>query len=114
LSRASKAYARQARATRPHRSKGRAYLTELDTADRQEPAVAKVRGERLQNKIAALKAQMKALKEIEIHLNDTPDKQISLTDADARSMKTRGTGIVGYNVQTAESRAKLQAKRSPH
>ena len=31
----------------------------------------------------------------------TPDKQISLTDPDARSMKTRGTGIVGYNVQTA-------------
>ena len=68
------------------------YLTELDTADRQEPAVAKVRGERLQDKIAALKEQMKALKEIEIRLNDTPDKQISLTDADARSMKTRGTG----------------------
>ena len=44
---------------------------------------------------------MKALKEIEIRLNDTPDKQISLTDPDARSMKTRGTGIVGYNVQTA-------------
>lgn len=30
-----------------------------------------------------------------------PDKQLSLTDPDARSMKTRGTGIVGYNVQTA-------------
>ena len=30
------------------------YLTELDTADRQEPAVAKVRGERLQDTIAAL------------------------------------------------------------
>ncbi|MER2511600.1 MAG: IS1182 family transposase [Nitrosomonas ureae] len=77
------------------------YLTELDTADRQEPAVAKVRGERLQDKIAVLKEQMKALKEIEIRLNDTPDKQISLTDPDARSMKTRGTGIVGYNIQTA-------------
>ena len=77
------------------------YLAELDTADRQEPAVAKVRGERLQDKIAALKEQMKALKEIEVRLNDTPDKQISLTDPDARSMKTRGTGIVGYNVQTA-------------
>lgn len=77
------------------------YLTELDTADRQEPAVAKIRGERLQDKIAVLKEQMKALKEIEIRLNDTPDKQISLTDPDARSMKTRGTGIVGYNVQTA-------------
>ena len=31
----------------------------------------------------------------------TPDKQLSLTDPDARSMKTRGTGIVGYNVQSA-------------
>ena len=77
------------------------YLTELDTADRQEPVIAKIRGERLQDKIAVLKEQMKALKEIEIRLNDTPDKQISLTDPDARSMKTRGTGIVGYNIQTA-------------
>ncbi len=33
----------------------------------------------------------------------TPDKQISLTDADARSMATsgRGSGMVGYNVQAA-------------
>jgi hypothetical protein len=31
----------------------------------------------------------------------TPDKQISLTDPDARSMKSRGTGIIGYNVQIA-------------
>jgi transposase len=77
------------------------YLIDLDTADRQEPVIAKIRSERLQDKIAVLKEQMKALKEIEIHLNDTPDKQISLTDPDARSMKTRGTGIVGYNVQTA-------------
>ena len=44
---------------------------------------------------------MAALKEIEVVLNETPDKQISLTDPDARSMKTRGNGIVGYNVQTA-------------
>jgi transposase len=77
------------------------YLNDLDTADRQEPTVAKVRTERLQDKIAALKEQMKALKEIEVQLEATPDKQISLTDPDARSMKTRGTGIVGYNVQTA-------------
>ncbi|OAI00279.1 IS1182 family transposase [Methylomonas methanica] len=77
------------------------YLTEMDTADRQEPSVAQVKTERLQDKIAALKAQMKALKDIEVQLNQTPDKQISLTDPDARSMKTRGTGIVGYNVQTA-------------
>jgi len=77
------------------------YLTALDTADRQEPVVAKAKSERLQDKIAALKEQMKVLKDIEVELNKTPDKQISLTDPDARSMKTRGTGIVGYNVQTA-------------
>jgi transposase len=74
------------------------YLVALDTADRQEPAVAHARSERLQDKIAALKAQMTGLKDIEVQLNETPDKQISLTDPDARSMKTRGTGIVGYNV----------------
>lgn len=77
------------------------YLTALDTADRQEPEAAKVKAVRLNEKIAALKAQMKALKEVQIQLEATPDKQISLTDPDARSMKTRGTGIVGYNVQTA-------------
>jgi transposase len=77
------------------------YLAALDTADRQEPAVAQAQAARLQDKIAALKAQMQALKEIEVRLNETADKQISLTDPDARSMKTRGTGVVGYNVQAA-------------
>jgi transposase len=77
------------------------YLTALDTADRQEPEVAQLRTVRLQDKIAALKKQMQALKEIETQLKDAPDGQISLTDPDSRSMKTRGTGMVGYNVQTA-------------
>jgi transposase len=77
------------------------YLTALDTADRQEPSVAQAKTESLQDKIAALKAQMKALKDIEVQLNQTPNKQISLTDPDARSMKMRGAGIVGYNAQTA-------------
>jgi transposase len=63
--------------------------------------VAQARTERLQDKIAALKVQMQKLKEVEVQLNETPDKQISLPDPDARSMKTRGTGIVGYDVQTA-------------
>lgn len=77
------------------------YLAALDSADLQEPAIAQARTERLQDKIAALKEQMKQLKDIEIQLNEAPDKQISLADPDARSMKTRGEGIVGYNVQTA-------------
>jgi transposase/DNA-binding transcriptional MerR regulator len=76
------------------------YLTALDTADRQEPEVKQLRTARLQEKIAGLKEQMQALKEIEVRLKDAPDGQISLTDPDSRSMKTRGTGMVGYNVQT--------------
>jgi hypothetical protein len=77
------------------------YLVEMDSADRQEPAVAQAKKERLQDKITTLKARMKELEAIGAQLENTPDKQISLTDPDARSMKTRGTGIVGYNVQTA-------------
>ena len=34
-------------------------------------------------------------------MHEAPGQQISLTDPDARSMKSRGAGIVGYNVQTA-------------
>jgi len=76
------------------------YLAELDTADRQEPAAAQSRSVRLNDKIAALKSQMATLKEIEARLEETGETQISLTDPDARSMMTRGSGIVGYNVQT--------------
>jgi transposase len=76
-------------------------LSALDSADRQEPNAAQAKSARLHEKIAALKEQMQHLKEVEIQLEATLDKQISLTDPDARSMKTRGTGIVGYNVQTA-------------
>ena len=77
------------------------YLIEMDTADRQEPVIAEAKTTRLKDKIVALKEQMKKLKVIEAELNEAPDQQISLTDPDARSMKTRGTGLVGYNVQTA-------------
>jgi len=77
------------------------YLTELDSADRQEPAARQAKTVRLNDKIAALKNQMATLKEIEAKLQETGETQISLTDPDARSMMTRGSGIVGYNVQTA-------------
>src|ERR1035437_2389735 len=46
------------------------YLTDLDTADRQEPVIAKAKTERLQDKIAALKKQMQEMKEIEAQLNE--------------------------------------------
>lgn len=80
------------------------YLAALETADRQEQSdfmAAKI--QRLKDKIALLKEHMTQLDTIEETLNKTPDKQLSLTDPDARSMAThgRGTGLVGYNVQTA-------------
>ena len=39
------------------------YLAELDTTDRQEPAVRQARSARLNDKISAMKLQMAALKE---------------------------------------------------
>jgi len=77
------------------------YLVDMDTADRAEPEIAAVKTSRLRDKIAALKQQMQQLKELEVRMLAAPDQQISLTDPDARSMNTRGSGIVGYNVQTA-------------
>jgi transposase len=79
------------------------YLSQLDTADRHEGAVAQAKVGRLKDKIVILKKQMQGLKAMELRLREAPDEQISLTDPDARSMATsgRGTGIVGYNVQTA-------------
>ena len=77
------------------------YLTALDTADRADPEVADLKKGRLQDKIAALKEQMQRLKALEARMLASPDQQLSLTDPDARSMKSRDGGIVGYNVQTA-------------
>ena len=79
------------------------YLAAMDSADRATPVVAEAKAERLKEKIETLKKQMQKLKDIEAQLHESPDQQISLTDPDARSMATsgRGTGTVGYNVQTA-------------
>ncbi len=77
------------------------YLNELDSTDRLEPSLAEARVPRLQDKITALKQQLAELEHHEARMLEAPDQQHSLTDPDARSMKTRGTGIVGYNVQVA-------------
>ena len=79
------------------------YLTELDRADRDSSLVLPTRVERLKQKLETIDAQLCKLKQIEQVLEQAPDGQVSLTDPDARSMATsgRGTGIVGYNVQTA-------------
>ena len=79
------------------------YLTALDRADREESDLTEARTDRIQEKIAGLRRLMQALKAMEREVQAAPDKQVSLTDPDARSMATsgRGTGVVGYNVQTA-------------
>jgi transposase len=80
------------------------YLSQLDTADRQEPTEAlAAKTERLKEKLAKLKEEMAKLAAIEQQMLAAPAQQISLTDPDARSMATsgRGSGVVGYNVQVA-------------
>jgi transposase len=75
------------------------YLARLDEADRVEPAADDAKT--LQEKVAKLREEMARLKKLEARMLEAPDKQLSLTDPDARSMKSRGTGVVGYNVQSA-------------
>ena len=77
------------------------YFEQLEQADREESSLAEDKTARLGDKIALLKEEMRRLKKLEVRMLAAPDQQISLTDPDARSMKSRGNGIVGYNVQTA-------------
>jgi transposase len=80
------------------------YLSQLDTADRQEPSEAlAAKTAHLKEKLAKLAGEMQRLKALEKEMLASPDQQISLTDPDSRSMATsgRGSGVVGYNVQIA-------------
>ena len=80
------------------------YLSQLDSADRQEPSEAlAAKTTRLKEKLVKLAEEMRRLDGIEAQMLSTPDQQISLTDPDSRSMATsgRGSGVVGYNVQVA-------------
>ncbi len=79
------------------------YLGEIASADRREGEGMRTKTERLENKIAALKEEIQALKKLEVRMLAAPDQQLSQTDPDARAMATAGRGkaIVGYNVQAA-------------
>jgi transposase len=79
------------------------YLAALDRADREESDVTEAKTPRIKDKITGLRRQMQALRQMQQTVQDAPDHQVSLTDPDARSMATsgRGSGMVGYNVQTA-------------
>src|SRR5216684_4096597 len=85
------------------------YMSRLDTADRrtaagEDPSEAVLLTKtRLKEKLAKLEEEVKRLAAIETALLASPDKQVSLTDPDCRSMATsgRGSGMVAYNVQSA-------------
>jgi len=79
------------------------YLSAMEAADRQESEIAQAKSLRLKDKIAALREQMQQFRAMEQVVRAAPDRQVSLTDPDSRSMATsgKGTGIVGYNVQAA-------------
>ena len=71
-------------------------LTEYDATELDDD-----KGPVLEKKITQLREEMARLKKFEVRMLEAPDQQLSLTDPDARSMNSRGTGIVGYNVQSA-------------
>ncbi|SAL06635.1 transposase IS4 family protein [Caballeronia calidae] len=79
------------------------YLDAIESADRTSPTGFDVKTVRLHEKIARLCQQMRELEQIRKQLKTQPDKQLSLTDPDSRSMTSGGkrTGTVGYNVQVA-------------
>lgn len=73
------------------------YLGQLAQADQSVPSEDRATEE----KITALKQEMARLKKLEVQMQQACDQQLSLTDPDARAMHSRGSGIVGYNVQAA-------------
>ena len=77
------------------------YFYRLDKMDQKTDEVVAIQAPVLKEKIASLKEALAQLDPLEAQLNETENKNISLTDPEARSLRTRGTGIVGYNVQTA-------------
>jgi transposase len=79
------------------------YLGQLDRMDRRETPRQPRQRVRLQQRLAALRAEMSRLEGLKARLEAAPEGQVSLTDPDARSMASqgKGTGTVGYNVQVA-------------
>ncbi len=83
------------------------YLTALERVDRQAgdggDDFAESKTTHLKEKIEKLRKRIERLHEMDKQVEAAPDKQVSLTDPDARAMATAGNGtnVVGYNVQIA-------------
>jgi len=75
------------------------YFALLEKGDQKETPITQEKKQSYQDRIVALREEMTRLKKIEGLVESAPDKQVSMTDPDSRAMKSRGAGIVGYNVQ---------------
>ena len=75
------------------------YMEELDAFDRKEER--KLSKDELQHKLEVCKERKERYEEYRNTLEESDEKQISLTDPDARLMKSNEGFCVGYNVQRA-------------
>jgi len=77
------------------------YMDKLTNVDQAESFAGNGKKEGIESKVVDLKKELVRLNELNKLMLESPDQQVSLTDPDARSMKSRGAGIVGYNLQAA-------------
>jgi transposase len=88
------------------------YLQELDEGDAEEAAAGEpqpaLSAEELREKLKRLKEKLAGHEELLEKMKEKKLSQVSLTDADARLMKTSRGSAVSYNVQTViDSKHKL-------
>jgi transposase len=87
-----------------------AYLRALQGEDEADSEPSEISATELQAKIAALQEKQMVYEGLQEQLAASGEKQLSLTDADARLMKGRQGQHVSYNVQIAvDSKHKLVA-----
>jgi transposase len=76
------------------------YLKEMEEADKQESNEAEISAEELREKIGKIKERLSEHERMLSEMKESGERQISLTDEDARLMKTsNGGNEVGYNAQ---------------
>ena len=75
-------------------------LAVQDEADNQAELGSLTEDKHLNEKITALKEQQAVKKAMQMRLQNSEVKQISVVDPDARLLSKRGQTLAGYNVQT--------------
>lgn len=92
------------------RTKISEYLEALEVADEVENEAVELSAEQLKEKIAGLERYLAEHEELERELKASGESQVSLTDPEAKLMKTARGSEVSYNVQTVvDSKYKLIA-----